>query len=146
MSDVHSRIDFNEMNREVGEHIASLAAGFLKESESLMSRNVAQLCRSLALGSKELVDDTLKESLTRLEEFPEHLQPRSRIYQAVADIREASGGEDLFDARVWDAVAAETSAAVAKSHNTGANFSLSIALRCFLVLAIYASMQSLLPA
>lgn len=122
LSDLHSRINFNELNHEVSEHIATLAGGFLKASIvcGSLGRNFSQLCRSIALGRKEAVAKTLEESRLLFAERKGAnaiFVPSSRVYQALTDICEASGdSHPASDAWVWDSVAEETSAAVFKSH------------------------------
>lgn len=124
LSDLHSHINFNELNHEVSEHIATLAGGFLKASIlcGSLGRNFSQLCRSLALGRKETASKTLEESRSLLAELSKGQisVPASRLFQALTDISEASGdSRPASEARVWDAVAVETSAAVFKSHEIG---------------------------
>lgn len=122
LSDLHSHINFNELNHEVSEHVATLAGGFLKASIvcGSLGRNFAQLCRSLALGRKEKVEKMLQESKSLIAEAKlanAIFVPSSRVYQALTDICEAAGeSHPPSDAWVWDAVAEETSAAVGPSH------------------------------
>ncbi|KAG0577868.1 hypothetical protein KC19_5G187500 [Ceratodon purpureus] len=122
LGDLHSHIDFNELNQEVSDHIATLAGGFLKASIvcGSLGRNVAQLCRSIALGREEIVAKVLQESRSLIAE-PKWANaifvPSSRVYQALTDICEAAGdAHPVSDAWVWNAVAEETSAAVGQSH------------------------------
>ena len=122
LSDVHGLINFNELNHEVGEHIATLAGGFLKASIvcGSLGRNFAQLCRSIALGRKETVAKLLQESKSLITD-PQWANtifvPSSRVYQAVTDICEASGdSHPVSEPWVWDAVAEETSVAVGQGH------------------------------
>ena len=96
LSDLHSHINFNELNHEVSEHIATLASGFLKVSIACgsLGGNFAQLCRSIMLGKKETAAKVLQESkplIAKPKWAKEIFVSLSRVYQALTDIYEASG-------------------------------------------------------
>ncbi|XP_024367740.1 bifunctional fucokinase/GDP-fucose pyrophosphorylase isoform X3 [Physcomitrium patens] len=123
LRDLHRHINFNQLNHEVGEHIATLAGAFLKASIvcGALGRNFSQLCQSIALGGKETAAKLFKESnslITDLKRENTAFAPSSRVCQALLDICEACGdpcSESISDACVWDAVAAETAVAVGQS-------------------------------
>lgn len=100
LGDLHSCVNFNELNLEVGEHTETLASGFLKASIvcGSLGRSIAQLCRNITLGrTKEAVAMTLEDSRFLVAGLPKRgarnsiLVPSSRVYQALTDIYEASG-------------------------------------------------------
>ncbi|KAH9316832.1 hypothetical protein KI387_018601 [Taxus chinensis] len=119
LEEMHRSIDYQRLCAESSNHRAKLAAGIAKAciSYGLLGRNLSRLCAEILEGENCGTD--ICKNFLALCPSPQTGSlmnlPQSRAYQAQVDLYRACGqdkGANVIEENVWEAVAAETAAAV----------------------------------